>query len=77
VIDHSQVESFTQAMHQQLDRLDRAVGRALGLTSDDIIFIQQDLMTDAFLRHIRPRYPGTRTRRQGFRSELDLGTRYG
>jgi hypothetical protein len=64
------------AMREALQRLDTVVGQALGLTPEFVGFIQQDLMDDPFLRGIRHRYPGTVTRKQGFRSGLDATDRY-
>jgi hypothetical protein len=57
-------------------RDDRVVGRCLGLADDDLREIRNDLREDAFLRGIRPRYPGTVTRKQGFQTGLDSGERY-
>ncbi len=71
-----QRDVLVKEMQQTLDRLDRIIGRALGLTDDDITEIQRDFQEDAFLQRIRPRYPGSVTRKQGFRTGLDSGTRY-
>lgn len=76
VVAQHQREVLTQKMQHALDQLDRIVGSALGLTHDDITEIQRDLQEDAFLQHIRPRYPGTMTRKQGFRKGLDSKIRY-
>lgn len=64
------------AMQEALARLDAVVGACLGLTAEDIQEIERDMQEDAFLRGIRPRYPGTVTRKQGFRTGLDASTRY-
>ncbi|GHU45648.1 hypothetical protein AGMMS50289_17280 [Betaproteobacteria bacterium] len=69
-------EALKQAMTDALTRLDALVGVCLGLAPDDIRKIQQDLAEDPFLRGIRPRYPGTVTRKQGFRTGLDDSDRY-
>ena len=63
-------------MQQALSELDMIIGSALGLDADDVNEIQNDLRTDPFLMGIRPRYPGTVTRKQGFRSGLDSDSRY-
>lgn len=76
VVMQHQRDVLTKDMQQALDGLDRIVGHALGLTDDDITEIQRDLQEDAFLQRIRPRYPGTVTRKQGFRTGLDANTRY-
>lgn len=76
VADRFQVDAALTARATALDRLDRVVGAAFGLSDDDIDEIQRDLTTDPFLQRIRPRYPGTTTRKQGFRTGLDLATRY-
>jgi hypothetical protein len=65
-----------EAMRSALADLDTLVGTALGLTASQVRFIQDDLKNDAFLRGIRPRYPGTVTRKQGFRVGLDASDRY-
>jgi SAM-dependent methyltransferase len=63
-------------MTAALSALDAEVGAALGLDAEDVAEIQRDMESDAFLRGIRPRYPGTVTRKQGFRTGLDSGERY-
>lgn len=63
-------------MRDRLAELDGVVGAALGLDAADIAEIQRDLAEDSFLRGIRPRYPGTVTRKQGFRTGLDSEDRY-
>lgn len=63
-------------MQQALSELDMIIGSALGLDAEDVDEIQNDLRTDPFLMGIRPRYPGTVTRKQGFRSGLDSDSRY-
>lgn len=63
-------------MAARLNELDQLVGAALGLDAADIAFIQHELRTDPFLKGIRPRYPGTVTRKQGFRTGLDSSSRY-
>lgn len=75
VTAHSE-DALKQAMVEALAGLDAIVGGALGLTPDDIEEIRRDLEADPFLRGIRPRYPGTVTRKQGFRSGLDATNRY-
>lgn len=64
------------AMKAHLSALDTVVGTALGLSAEDIEEVQRDLEADPFLRGIRPRYPGTVTRKQGFRTGLDSAERY-
>jgi len=76
VVDRHARDVRITEMRNMLDQLDRIVGHSLGLSDEDITFIQQDLDTDAFLQKIRPRYPGTITRKQGFRTGLDSETRY-
>ncbi len=69
-------ENLAAQMVAELDKLDRLIGPALGLDQDDIDFIQSELTSDPFLKGIRPRYPGTETRKQGFRTGLNSSTRY-
>jgi hypothetical protein len=59
-----------------LRKLDLIVGKALGLTEMDITAIESDCASDSFLKRIRPRYPGTVTRKQGFRTGLDSAARW-
>lgn len=76
VLQHHRKETLDAEMRAALGRLDAVVGQALGLDPDDVREIQRDLEEDPFLRHIRPRYPGTVTRKQGFRTGLDSEERY-
>jgi hypothetical protein len=39
-------------------------------------FVERECRDDPFLARIRPRFPGTDTRRQGFRTGLDSAARY-
>lgn len=75
VTNHQEV-ALAQAMSDAINNLDQIVGECLGLDKSDISEIQRDLSTDPFLKGIRPRYPGTVTRKQGFRSGLDSEDRY-
>ena len=76
VVDHFNVAALSATMDEVIDRLDRLVGASLGLSDEDIDFIRGDLTSDPFLQRIRPRYPGTINRIQGFRTGLDSETRY-
>jgi hypothetical protein len=68
--------ALAQAMEDAIGALDAIVGECLSLDPADITSLQQDLTTDPFLRGIRPRYPGTVTRKMGFRKGLDSASRY-
>lgn len=76
VVQEHQEEKLEQEMQAKLNELDQLVGAALGLDEQDIAFIQNELRTDPFLKGIRPRYPGTVTRKQGFRTGLNSSERY-
>ncbi|MBN2898172.1 MAG: N-6 DNA methylase [Clostridia bacterium] len=76
IIDQYQEPKLETAMKEQLNGLDQIVGNALGLDKDDIAFIQNELERDPFLKGIRPRYPGTTTRKQGLRTGLSSSERY-
>lgn len=67
---------LTAQMQARLAELDGIVGSALGLSEGDLVEIRRDLMVDPFLQGVRPRYPGTVTRKQGFRTGLDAEDRY-
>lgn len=76
IIKKHQEAELEQAMNDAINALDQIVGKDLGLDSKDIAEIQRDLASDPFLKGIRPRYPGTVTRKQGFRTGLDSEARY-
>jgi len=76
VLNRHKTDTLLADMNVVLNDLDQLVGLALGLEKSDIEEIQTDLRTDPFLKGIRPRYPGTVTRKQGFRSGLDSDERY-
>jgi SAM-dependent methyltransferase len=76
VITDHEVASVEAEMDVQLAILDNLVGQAIGLTPDDISFVRSECNADPFLRGIKPRYPGTETRKQGFRTGLDSSSRY-
>lgn len=65
-----------QGIEVEVDRIDRIVGPALGLSAQDIADIREDMMTDPFLKIIQPRWPGTATRLHGYRTGLDSADRY-
>lgn len=69
-------QALIDAMDVAIGALDVVVGDSLGLDPADIAALQQDLVSDPFLRGIRPRYPGTVTRKMGFRKGLDSASRY-
>lgn len=60
----------------QVDRIDALVGPALGLDAADLAAIHADMLTDPFLKHIVPRWPGSTTRLHGYRTGLDSAARY-
>ena len=69
-------DRLKEEMEARLSELDNIVGGALGLSTDEIAFIRKECAEDPFLRTIRPRYPGTVTRKQGFRTGLSSSERY-
>jgi SAM-dependent methyltransferase len=60
-----------------LHELNVLVAQAFGLHDEDLEFIESDCWNDSFLKRIKPRYPGTVTRKQGFRTGLNKSSRYG
>jgi len=76
VVASHKAEILYEAMTDAISALDHVVGACLGLTGEDVSEIQRDLQIDAFLKGVRPRYPGTVTRKQGFRTGLDSEERY-
>ena len=59
-----------------VDEIDCVVGKALGLTTDDVAFIQADMRDDPFLSRVRPRYPHFTPALRGRRTSLKSKTRY-
>lgn len=59
-----------------VDEIDCVVGKALGLTTDDVAFIQADMRDDPFLSRVRPRYPHFTPALRGRRTSLESKTRY-
>jgi len=75
------VEAFSpkaiqDEMRHALHELNTLVAAALNLSDEDLQSIESDCYEDAFLKRIRPRYPGSVTRKQGFRTGLDASSRY-
>ena len=64
------------AIEAEVDRIDALVGPALGLNAADLAAIRHDMLTDPFLKHIVPRWPGSSTRLHGYRTGLDSSERY-
>lgn len=60
----------------QVDAIDAVVGAALGLTPDEINFVQTDMRDDPFLSRVRPRYPFFTPAQRGRRTSLESGARY-
>jgi hypothetical protein len=69
-------ESLEAEKKEAIRELDRLVGAALGLTTGDLETIWSECANDPFLKRITPRYPGTITRKQGFRTGLGAAERY-
>lgn len=64
-------------VERQVDAIDAVVGAALGLTSDEVAFIQAEMRDDPFLSRVRPRYPHFTPAQRGRRVALESGARYG
>jgi hypothetical protein len=69
-------QSLYEAQRSVLHELNVVVAATLGLNEQELAFIEAELSNDSFLKRIRPRYPGTVTRKQGFRAGLNAGSRY-
>ena len=76
-MDRHSVQQIDAEKRNALHELNKLIGQALGLAELDIAFIEADCETDSFLKRIKPRYPGSVTRKQGFRSGLNAASRYG
>jgi hypothetical protein len=69
-------KAIQEEKRRVLHELNAVVADALGLSSDDLKLIETECQQDSFLKRIRPRYPGSVTRKQGFRTGLDASSRY-
>jgi len=76
VTKEHQEEKLEKHMAAVLNELNQLVGKAFALDVSEITFVQKELSTDPFLKGIRPRYPGTVTRKQGLRTGLSSSKRY-
>ena len=64
------------AVEDEIDNLDSIIAPCFGLAKADLKFIRDEMSEDPFLKNIKPRYPSTTTRIHGYRTGLDLATRY-
>jgi hypothetical protein len=64
------------ALDALLDEIDSKVGQALGLNLEDVVFIQQEMRDDDFLRKIRPNLPHSGKRHRGLSQTLASPQRY-
>ena len=60
----------------EVDKIDQVVGAALGLTPEEIAFVQTDMRDDPFLSRVRPRYPFFTPKIRGRRRALERADRY-
>ena len=63
-------------VEDRVDEIDQVVGTALGLTADEIAFVQTDMRDDPFLSRVRPRYPFFTPAQRGRRTSLESSSRY-
>lgn len=76
VAERYRTADHNAAIDLVVDKIDNLVGPALGLVDEDISAIKKDMVEDAFLKNIKPRYPATATRLHGYRTGLDSSERY-
>lgn len=69
-------DALEDAVEAEVDAIDAIVGPALGLSADDIGFIQHEMANDAFLSRVRPRYPYFTPKQRGRRRSLESAERY-
>ena len=69
-------DALEEAVEYEVDRIDAIVGPALGLSAQDIAFIQDEMINDPFLSRIRPRYPFFTPKQRGRRRNLERSDRY-
>ncbi|HEX8574405.1 MAG TPA: N-6 DNA methylase [Allosphingosinicella sp.] len=69
-------DALEEAVEAEVDSIDAIVGPALGLSSEDIAFIQHEMATDPFLGRVRPRYPYFTPKQRGRRRSLERSARY-
>jgi len=77
VIKKYSPKSLQDEKQLALGQLNKLVSAAFNLDAADLSRIESDCAEDSFLRRIKPRYPGSVTRKQGFRTGLDASSRYG
>jgi hypothetical protein len=68
--------ALEEAVELEVDAIDAIVGPALGLSAEDISYIQTEMTRDPFLSKAIPRYPFFQPKQRGRRLSLERGTRY-
>jgi hypothetical protein len=68
--------ALEEAVELEVDAIDAIVGPALGLSGEDIIYIQTEMAKDPFLSKVVPRYPFFQPKQRGRRLSLERGNRY-
>ena len=77
ILDSYSPTLLEENVEKELDAIDAITGAALGLTTEEIAFIQEDMATDPFLSRAVPRYPFFQPKQRGRRMNLERGDRYG
>ena len=76
IIGRNTTDLLDAAIEEAVVAIDAVVGPALGLSSDDVAFIQTEMSDDPFLSRIRPRYPFFTPKQRGRRRTLESSARY-
>jgi hypothetical protein len=65
-----------QKIDEQISEIDEIVGPALGLSSNEVKYIEGEMASDPFLSQVKPRFPFFRPRLRGRIAGLDAADRY-
>ncbi len=76
LIEEFNPDQIAARVLQHVDQIDLIVGEALGLTVEDVAFIQSDMRDDPFFSCVRPRYPYFTPAQRGRRTSLESVHRY-
>jgi len=68
--------SHADKLEMLIDEIDHIVGKAFGLTTQDIDFIQSEMKNDTFLKRIKPNLPFTGKKKRGLLEALSTSSRY-
>jgi hypothetical protein len=77
VVEKTSAKALQDEQRAAIHELNTFVAEGFKLNADELTFIETECREDSFIKRIKPRYPGSVTRKQGFRTGLDASSRYG